>query len=66
MTLAERKVAPIRMATRTAAIHARDEETGWTISLKPEYLLPYGSSKDRVPTWILSHGEKTRADPSAS
>jgi cysteine synthase A len=61
MTLAERKAALIRMAARTVAIPMTDEETGCTIWLKLEYLLPSGSTKDRVAAFILGHGVETGA-----
>jgi cysteine synthase A len=61
MTLAERKAALIRMAARTVAIPLNDEATGCTIWLKLEYLLPSGSTKDRVAAFILGHGVETGA-----
>ena len=61
MILAERKAALIRMAARTVAIPLPDPESGCTIWLKLEYLLPSGSTKDRVAAFILSHGVETGA-----
>jgi cysteine synthase A len=61
MNLAERKAALIRMAARTVAIPYPDEATGCTIWLKLEYLLPSGSTKDRVAAFILGHGVETGA-----
>ena len=61
MSLAERKAALIRMAARTVAIPFRDDPTGCTIWLKLEYLLPSGSTKDRVAAFILGHGVETGA-----
>ena len=61
MSLAERKAALIRMAARTVAIPLPDEESGCTIWLKLEYLLPSGSTKDRVAAFILGHGVETGA-----
>jgi cysteine synthase A len=61
MSLAERKAALIRMAARTVAIPLRDDPTGCTIWLKLEYLLPSGSTKDRVAAFILGHGVETGA-----
>lgn len=61
MSLAERKAALIRMAARTIAIPYADEATGCTIWLKLEYLLPSGSTKDRVAAFILGHGIETGA-----
>lgn len=59
MSLAERKAALIRMAARTVAIPYEDLQTGCTIWLKLEYLLPSGSTKDRVAAFILGHGVET-------
>jgi cysteine synthase A len=61
MSLAERKAALIRMAGRTVAIPLVDDATGCTIWLKLEYLLPSGSTKDRVAAFILGHGVETGA-----
>jgi cysteine synthase A len=61
VSLAERKAALIRMAARTVAIPFHDEPTGCTIWLKLEYLLPSGSTKDRVAAYILGHGVETGA-----
>ena len=49
------------MAARTVAIPYNDEATGCTIWLKLEYLLPSGSTKDRVAAFILGHGVETGA-----
>ncbi len=59
MSLAERKAALIRMAARTIAIPYQDAETRCTIWMKLEYLLPSGSTKDRVAAFILGHGVET-------
>ncbi|MEO8701629.1 MAG: cysteine synthase family protein [Kofleriaceae bacterium] len=61
MTLAERKATLMQMAARTMAIPYRDEATHCTIWLKLEYLLPSGSTKDRVAAFILGHGVETGA-----
>jgi len=61
MSLAERKAALIRMAARTVAIPLPDPDSGCTIWLKLEYLLPSGSTKDRVAAFILGHGVETGA-----
>jgi cysteine synthase A len=61
VSLAERKAALIRMAARTVAIPFRDDDSGCTIWLKLEYLLPSGSTKDRVAAFILGHGVETGA-----
>ncbi len=55
-SLAERKATLIRMAARTIAVPYHDEGTGCVIWLKLEYLLPSGSTKDRVAAFILGHG----------
>ncbi|MBX3161503.1 MAG: cysteine synthase family protein [Deltaproteobacteria bacterium] len=49
------------MARSTVAIPLRDEATRCTIWLKLEYLLPSGSTKDRVAAFILGHGVETGA-----
>ncbi|MBA3464897.1 MAG: cysteine synthase family protein [Deltaproteobacteria bacterium] len=49
------------MAARTIAIPYNDEASGCTIWLKLEYLLPSGSTKDRVAAFILGHGVETGA-----
>ena len=59
MSLAERKASLIRMAGRTVAIPLNDEQTGCTIWVKLEYMLPSGSTKDRVAAFILGHGVET-------
>ncbi len=61
MTLEDRKATLIRMAARTIAIPYNDEASGCTIWLKLEYLLPSGSTKDRVAAFILGHGVETGA-----
>src|SRR5690606_16040453 len=44
-----------RIASNTPAVPVEDPESGCTIWLKLEYLLPSGSTKDRVATFVLSH-----------
>lgn len=61
VTLADRKAALIRMAARTPAIPLPDPASGCTIWVKLEYLLPSGSTKDRVAAFILGHGVETGA-----
>lgn len=61
MSLVERKAALTRMAGRTFALPIADEATGCTIWLKLEYLLPSGSTKDRVAAFILGHAVETGA-----
>lgn len=61
MSLEERKATLVQMASRTMAIPLRDEPTGCTLWLKLEYLLPSGSTKDRVAAFILGHGVETGA-----
>jgi cysteine synthase A len=50
-----------RLAGRTPTVGIPDEESGCTIWLKLEYLLPSGSTKDRVAAFVLSHGIETGA-----
>lgn len=52
-TLSERKAWLLRMSGRTVAVPYPDPETGCTIWLKLEYMLPSGSTKDRVAAFIL-------------
>ncbi len=59
--LAQRKAWLARLAARTPAVPISDPETGCTIWLKLEYLLPSGSTKDRVAAFVLSHGVETGA-----
>jgi cysteine synthase len=61
MPLADRKAALIRMTRSTIAIPIDDEATRCTIWVKLEYLLPSGSTKDRVAAFILGHGVETGA-----
>lgn len=61
MSLAERKAALIRMARQTIAIPLPDDASGCTIWVKLEYLLPSGSTKDRVAAFIIGHGVETGA-----
>ena len=53
MSLAERKAWLVRMSGRTVTVPYPDPETGCTIWLKLEYMLPSGSTKDRVAAFIL-------------
>lgn len=55
-TLAERKAWLLRMSGRTVAVPYPDAATGCTIWLKLEYMLPSGSTKDRVAAFILGRG----------
>ena len=48
-----------RLAANTPTVPIADEATGCTIWLKLEFLLPSGSTKDRVAAFILSHGIET-------
>ena len=50
-----------RVAADTPTIPLADAETGCTIWLKLEFLLPSGSTKDRVAAFVLSHGIETGA-----
>jgi cysteine synthase A len=44
-----------RLAAHSPTVPVADPESGCTIWLKLEYLLPSGSTKDRVATFVLSH-----------
>lgn len=44
-----------RLATTTPTVALADPESGCTIWLKLEYLLPSGSTKDRIAGFILGH-----------
>ncbi|HJL24668.1 MAG TPA: pyridoxal-phosphate dependent enzyme, partial [Polyangiaceae bacterium LLY-WYZ-15_(1-7)] len=44
-----------RVAGSTATVPIPDEESGCTIWVKLEYLLPSGSTKDRVAAFVLGH-----------
>src|ERR1700754_1316555 len=48
-----------RLAAGTPTVPIEDAETGCTIWLKLEFLLPSGSTKDRVAAFILSHAIET-------
>jgi cysteine synthase len=50
-----------RLAASTPAVPLDDPETGCTIWLKLEYLLPSGSTKDRLAAFVLSHAIETGA-----
>lgn len=50
-----------RLAAGTPTVPIVDEETGCTLWVKLEYLLPSGSTKDRVASFILSHALETGA-----
>jgi cysteine synthase len=60
-TLMMRKAWLNRMAAGTASVPFADEQSGCTIWLKLEYMLPSGSTKDRVAAYLLSHGVETGA-----
>ena len=65
--MSQRNLKPwlARIASNTPAVPLPDPESGCTIWLKLEYLLPSGSTKDRVASFVLSHavasGELTPA-----
>jgi cysteine synthase A len=65
-SLVERKAWLTRLAARTPAVPIEDPESAATIWLKLEYLLPSGSTKDRVAAFVLSHGVETGALTRAS
>lgn len=60
-TLNERKAWLLRLVGHTPAIPLFDAQTGCTIWVKLEYMLPSGSTKDRIAAWILAHGVETGA-----
>lgn len=55
--MAERTLQPwpARITSSTPTIPVHDPDSGCRIWLKLEYLLPSGSTKDRVATFVLSH-----------
>src|SRR5688572_24763754 len=59
MSLVQRKAWLARLAGGTPCVPLEDVESGCTIWLKLEYLLPSGSTKDRVASFVLSHGVET-------
>lgn len=50
-----------RLAGSTPTVPISDKETGCTIWVKLEYMLPSGSTKDRVASFILSHAIESGA-----
>src|SRR5580765_6524646 len=50
-----------RIVAGTPTVPLRDDSTGCIIWLKLEFLLPSGSTKDRVAAFVLSHGIETGA-----
>jgi cysteine synthase len=50
-----------RLAGSTPTVPLYDADTGCTIWVKLEYMLPSGSTKDRVASFILSHAIETGA-----
>jgi cysteine synthase A len=50
-----------RVAGQTPTVPLPDKETGCTLWVKLEYMLPSGSTKDRVASFILSHAIESRA-----
>ncbi len=59
--LLTRKAWLNRMTGGTISVPYADAATGCTIWLKLEYMLPSGSTKDRVAAYLLSHGVETGA-----
>lgn len=55
MSLDQRKSLLARLVGSTPTVPIECEETGVTIWMKLEYLLPSGSTKDRVAAHVLSH-----------
>lgn len=60
-SLLSRKAWLRRMTTKTVAVPYYDTGTECTIWLKLEYMLPSGSTKDRVAAYLLSHGVESGA-----
>ena len=58
-SLAQRKAWLQRMSGRTLTVPLEDSASGCTIWLKLEFMLPSGSTKDRVAAFILGHGVET-------
>lgn len=50
-----------RVSGQTPTVPLPDKETGCTLWVKLEYMLPSGSTKDRVASFILSHAIESRA-----
>ena len=50
-----------RVASSTPTVPIPDEATGCTLWVKLEYLLPSGSTKDRVASFVLAHAIETGA-----
>lgn len=50
-----------RVSASTPTVPIPDEETGCTLWIKLEYMLPSGSTKDRVAGFILGHAIETGA-----
>lgn len=50
-----------RVTGSTPTVPVPDEETGCTLWIKLEYMLPSGSTKDRVASFILGHALETGA-----
>lgn len=50
-----------RIAAGTPMVPVEDPESGCTLWLKLEYMLPSGSTKDRVAAQVISHGIETGA-----
>ncbi len=60
-SLHDRKAWLARLVGRTPTIPLEDPPSGCTIWAKLEYLLPSGSTKDRVASYVLAHGVETSA-----
>lgn len=56
-----RKAWLLRLAGHTPAVPIDDDRSGCTIWVKLEYMLPSGSTKDRIAAFILAHAVETGA-----
>lgn len=59
--LRDRKAWLTRLAGRTPSVPLDDPESGCRIWVKLEYMLPSGSTKDRVAAYLLAHGVESGA-----
>ena len=59
--LRDRKAWLTRLAGRTPSVPLEDPESGCRIWVKLEYMLPSGSTKDRVAAYLLAHGVESGA-----
>ncbi len=59
MSRREMKAWLARVSASTPTVPLHDEETDCTLWIKLEYMLPSGSTKDRVASFILGHAVET-------